>query len=228
MDQPPARLTITPAPTAISYLLLAAIMLGTLAYWLPWIDQRTAALKLSGQDLGEFVQFVPALQGGALGALHQVLYLPPLVALSCLVLLSANRYLPYTRLLRVGMLVLALLLLSGVLPPVWGHPRDLFTPQYRIQGVAAVAGVAFAMAHGWLRQIRLVSLARMIAALGTIAVLPVQCVFWAAWPAIRAVYGSPTIHLGWGLGLHIALWSAAVAVAIALMRWSHVHESQVR
>jgi hypothetical protein len=228
MDNLPAPLPGARVLKAIGYLLLTTLVLGSLAYWLPWIDHRTAALKLSGQDLGEFVKFVPALQGRPLGTLRQVLYVPPLITASCLVLLAANRGIPYPRPLRAGMLALALFVLSGLLPPVWGQPRDLLTPQYLLQGIAVLFSASLVLAHGVLRQVRLVSLAWVTAALSVVALLPIQCVFWAARPAIWATYGSPTIHLGWGLVLHIMSWMGALALAIVLLCWIRTQPRRTR
>ncbi len=219
MDNLPAPLPGARALKAIGYLLLTTLVLGSLAYWLPWIDHRTAALKLSGQDLGEFVKFVPALQGRSLGTLRQVLYIPPLVTAACLVLLATSRGIPYPRPLRTSMLALALFVLSGLLPPVWGQPRDLLTPQYRLQGIAVLFGALFVLAHGLLCQVRLVPLAWVTSVLSVVALLPAQCVFWAARPAIWTAYGTPTIHLGWGLVLHIISWMGTLALTIVLLCW---------
>ena len=49
-------------PSALAWSLLVLLALGLAAYWLPWIDHRSAALKLSGQDLGEFVKFLPEIR----------------------------------------------------------------------------------------------------------------------------------------------------------------------
>ena len=115
------------------------------------------------------------------------------------------------------MLALALFVLFGLLPPVWGSPRDLFTAQYRLQTIAAVFGASLVLAHGLFARVRLPSLAWVTAALSVVALLPSQCVFWMAWPAIWVAYGSPSIHLGWGLALHIVSWLGLLALAIVLL-----------
>jgi hypothetical protein len=97
--------------------LLVALVLAALSYWGPWIDHQSAALKLSGQDLGEFVKFLPDIRRGKTRFPRQVFYLPPFACVVCLVLLSANRQMVYRRWLRLGTLVCALLLLPGLLPP---------------------------------------------------------------------------------------------------------------
>ena len=72
-----------------------------------------------------------------------------------LVLLAPSWKLPYPRWLRVGMLVLALLLLPGLLPPVWGHPRELFAIEFRLQGAAMVLAFLLIAAHGLFRGLSL-------------------------------------------------------------------------
>jgi hypothetical protein len=217
MDKTLASRTGFPGLSAISYLLLGALVLGGLAYWLPWIDHRAAALKLSGQDLGEFNKFVPALQGESLGALRNVLYLPPLASAACLALLVANRRISYPKYVRMSALALALFLLSGLLPPVWGRPRDLFAPQYRLQSTAAMFGASLVLAHGLFRRVQLVSLAWVTAVLSVLALLPTVCAFWIAWPAIWTAYDSPSIHLGWGLALHMMSWVSTLVLAVLML-----------
>jgi hypothetical protein len=217
VDNPPAPRIRVPGLNAIFYLLLGALVLASLTYWLPWIGHRSAALRLSGQDLGEFVKFVPALQDSPTGALRHLLYLPPLASAASLALLAASRCVPYPRHVRVCMLALALLVLIGLLPPVWGGPRDLFIPQYRVQSVAALLGASIVLAHGLYARVRLVSLAWVTAALSVVALVPSQCVFWIAWPPIRAAYGTPSVYPGWGLALHIVSWLGTLILAVVLL-----------
>ena len=80
------------------HLLLAAVLLAALTYWAPWIDHDAAALKLSGQDVGEFVKFLPDLQEGERIANvgidplpRQLFYVPPFACVVCLVLQSLEQ-----------------------------------------------------------------------------------------------------------------------------------------
>lgn len=200
-------------PFAICHLPLAMLLLAALSYWAPWVDHPAAALRLSGQDLGEFVKFVPALSSGFP---RQVFYLPPLVVSFCLVLIGVNRHLPYGRWLRVLILGLAVLVLPGLLPPVWGHPRDLFAAEFRLQGLALVLGLAFVLAHGLFRRIPLGVLSVLLFLLALFGLLPAQGAFWSIRPQVWAVYNTPTIRLGWGLWFGLAAWAGLAVSALAM------------
>ena len=180
-----------------------ALLLVAVAYWAPWVGHSSAALKLSGHDLGEFVKFIPKTRPTFP---RQLFYIPPLACSLCFVLLAAHRNTPYPRWLCVAMLAGALLLLPGLLPPAWGHPKELFTPEYRLQGFALVAGLLFLLGHGLLRRLPRTVLAVALGTLAFFALVPPQVAFWAIRARLWAVYDTPTIHLGWGLWLHIAAW----------------------
>jgi len=201
--------------SAICYWPLALLLLATLSYWAPWVDHPAAALRLSGQDMGEFVKFVPTVREGFP---RQVFYLPPLIVSFCLVLIGVNGSLSYPRWLRVLMLGLAVLVLPGLLPPVWGRPRDLLAPEFRLQGAALVFGLAFVLAHGLFRRISPGGLAVFLVILALIGLLPAQGAFWAIKPQVWAVYGTPTIRLGWGLWLDLVSWAGLAIWALALRR----------
>jgi hypothetical protein len=205
------------------YLLLAAILLAALAYWAPWIDHNAAALKLSGQDMGEFVKFLPDPHEGEGSANvgiaplpRQLFYVPPLACLVCLVLLAANQHMVYRRWLRVGMLVCALLLLPGLLPPAWGHPKDLFTAEFRLQGIALILGFVLILGHGLFRRVPLRGLAVSVGLLALAALVLSQSAFWAILNRLWVAYGTPTAHLGWGLWLHIVAWLGVIASAAVI------------
>jgi len=209
----------TARPIAIvAYLVLVAIVLATVGYWAPWIDHDTAALKLSGQDLGEFVKFIPEIRRGQVRFPRQLFYLPPLAVSISLILLSVNRHLAYPRGLRAVMLVLALFALSGVLPPVWGHPRELFSPEFRLQGLALGVGLLMVLAHGLFRPLPLSALGPALGVLAFTSLIPPQWAFWAIRPRIWAVYDTPTIYLGWGLWLTVLAWVGMLACSVALFR----------
>jgi hypothetical protein len=116
------------------------------------------------------------------------------------------------------MLGFALLLLPGLLPPVWGHPKELFAGEFRLQGVALVFGGLFVLAHGLFRRIPLRYLGVCLVGLSFVGLLPAQWAFWAIKPRIWAVYGTPTIRLGWGVWLDLAAWLSVAALATALAR----------
>ena len=202
----------------VDYVLLALLFLAALSYWAPWIDHRTAALKLSGQDLGEFIKFIPALRMAQRSFPRQLFYLTPLVCAGSLVLLASNQGRSYPRALRVGMLALSLLLLPGLLPPVWGHPKDLFAPEFRLQGIALLVGLAAIAGHGLFRRLSPRALAATLGSMALVTLVPTQWVFWTARPHIWTAYDTPTVRLGWGLWLGIAAWLGVAATCAAWFR----------
>lgn len=201
------------AQVAIGYLLFAFVLLAALSYWLPWIDHPAAALKLSGQDMGEFIKFIPAFRDGEVKFPRQLFYLPPLICTLALTLTGINRHLPYPRWLRIFALGIALLLLPGLLPPVWGTPQDWFTAEFRWQGIALALGALFVLAHGLFRKIKPLWLVILLISLALIGLLPAQWAFWRIRPYVWAVYDTPTIHLGWGLWLHCIAWIGLAATS---------------
>jgi hypothetical protein len=200
----------------LALLLLSGFLLAALAYWAPWVGHAAAALRLSGQDLGEFVKFVPPIRRGEEWFPRQLFYVPPLAVSVSLVLLSTNQGLPYPRWLRGATLASSVVVLLGLLPPSWGHPRDLFAAEFRLQGIGVLLGAAIATAHGLFRRLPLRLSAALIVALALAALLAPQAAFWIVRPELWAAYATPTIHLGWGLWLHIAAWLVIAACAGAL------------
>ncbi len=210
---------VRPTSNARSWLalvLLVGLVLAALAYWAPWVGHAAAALRLSGQDMGEFVKFIPAIRRGEERFPRQLFYIPPLAVALSLVLLSTNQSLPYPRWLRSLALASSVFVLLGLLPPSWGHPRDLFSADFRLQGVGILLGAGAAAAHGLYRRLSLRLSASLILILASAALFAPQAAFWVVRPRIWAAYATPTIHLGWGLWLHIAAWLVIAACAGAL------------
>ncbi len=203
--------------SVLAWSILALLALALAAYWLPWIDHQSAALKLCGQDLGEFVKFLPQIRRGQMQFPRQVFYLPPLVAALSFVLLSTNRQLDYPRWARIVVLVLAILALPGLLPPVWGHPRDLFTAEFRLQGIALVLGLLAVLSHGIWKGLSLRLVGWSLGILALLALVPTQWAFWTIRPHIWQAYNTPTIHLGWGLLLEIAAWLGVIGCSITII-----------
>jgi hypothetical protein len=210
--------------TLANYLLLAAVLVAGASYWAPWIDHEAAALRLTGQDLGEFVKFLPA-SGGAFEGLRpartwrQLFYVPPFACAICLTLIAANRRFAYPRWSRSIMLVLALLFLLGLFPPVWGHPRDLLSGEFRLQGYALIFGALFVLAHGLFGRMPPRWSAAVVSALSGIALALAVGAFWHVRPRLWAAYNTPTISLGWGLWLHTAAWVASAGLGAYIYVW---------
>ena len=113
-------------------------------------------------------------------------------------------------------LVCALLLLPGLLPPAWGHPKDLFTAEFRLQGIALVLGFVLILGHGLFRRVPLRGLAVSAGLLALAALVLSQSAFWAILNRLWVAYGTPTAHLGWGLWLHIVAWLGVIASAASI------------
>jgi hypothetical protein len=185
-----------------------------MAYWAPWVAHPTAALKLSGQDLGEFVKFVPTI-GRAFP--RQMFYFSPLAVSLILVLLAAHPHLPYPRWFRSILLFGALAVLAGLLPPVWGHPSDLWVPEFRAQAIAFLFGVVVVLGHGALRQLTTRLALWILGALGGIALVVSLGAFWAVKGRIWSAYGTPHIYLGWGFWAEHLAWATAVLASATLL-----------
>lgn len=201
----------------LAHVLLLALALAMLAFWAPWVQHATAALRLSGQDLGEFVKFIPAIRRGELSFPRQLFYLPPLVIAIVLVVLSVNRQLPYRRWLRVAILASSIAVLPGLLPPAWGHPRELLGAEFRLQGIGLLLGLSIAAAHGLFRRLSLRALAVFVLVLAPIALVAPHAAFWAIRLSIWTAYGLSGLRLGWGLWLHVAAWLGVAACAGTLL-----------
>ena len=131
----------------------AALVLGwalaAAGYFGPWVAHPTAALTLTGVDMGEFVKFLPQVQSGSLGnVLRQGFYLPPLAVVVGIALLSGARQIAFPTWARVALLAAALPVSVQVLPPAWS-PTTLLTAEFRAQAIA-LAATWLVLAGFWL------------------------------------------------------------------------------
>jgi hypothetical protein len=104
--------------------LILGLTWAIVGYFGPWVDHKTAALVLTGQDMGEFVKFLPEVRAGAVPMIREFFYLPPFAAALCLILLMANKRLAYPLVVRTVMLLAVLglawaMLPMGAAPPLW-------------------------------------------------------------------------------------------------------------
>ncbi len=190
---------IRPAGTAARLLLLAGWLMSATGYLGPWIDHRTAALTLSGVDLGEFVKFLPDVQSGSLPVVRLLFYLPAVAITLSIALLAGSRKLAYHWLLRALALVLGVFVSLQLLPPAWSI-ASLKAPEFRVQIWALVASWAllagfliWSRAPSWLTGSLAATLALMAAGL-------TGWQFMVAKPAVLAVYQTAT-SVGWGFFL---------------------------
>jgi len=130
--------------------LVFGLALAIVGYFGPWVDHKTAALVLTGQDMGEFVKFLPEVRAGTAPMIREFFYLPPFAAALCLILLMASKRLTYPLVVRAVMLLAVLGLAWAMLPPVW-TPQLLVTAEFRKQTVAIAFCLLLLIIHPVLR-----------------------------------------------------------------------------
>ncbi len=188
--------------TSARVLLLVGWALAATGYYGAWVAHETAALTLSGADMGEFVKFLPGVLDGSLEIIRQALYLPPFAVVVSVALLVGSQRLRYPWLLRWLVVALAVPVSLQLLPPAWSV-ASLTSPEFRAQTIALGFGWLL-LAGFWLwgrLPAWLTGTASAILCLAAIALSAWQ--FLMAKPAIDDVYGTlPSI--GWGFYLCMA------------------------
>jgi len=164
------------------FALLIATALAAASFWGPWVDHPAAALQLSGQDLGEFVKFLPAIRQRERPLLRQVFYLQPLACALIYALLAGARASGFPRSVRTAALLAAPPLLLGLLPPVWGHPKDLFAREFAAQATGFLSGGILILAHGLYRRLSARTIGLAIGVLALVTALPSHWTFWSVKP----------------------------------------------
>ncbi|HUW12177.1 MAG TPA: hypothetical protein VM537_20795 [Anaerolineae bacterium] len=202
-------------PRAIRAALVLALLLALVGYFGPWVAHKAAALVLTGQDMGEFVKFLPDVRSGQLRVVRELFYLPLLAGSLGLVLSAGNRRLQYRRPIRWLLAVLAAPAALSMLPPAW-TPQLMMTSEFRWQLAAIALCLGCVLCSPLLKRVaplvlEVITLALALAA-GSIPVWQ----FLRLRPAIDAVYGRP-VTLGWGLWLMPAGFGLVVVV-LALLR----------
>jgi hypothetical protein len=201
--------------TAVRLLLPAGWLLAAVGYFGPWIAHSTAALTLSGVDMGEFVKFLPGVLDGSLQLTRQLLYLPPLALVVSVALLSGSDRLRYPGLLQAAFLVLAVPVSLQLLPPAWS-PASLVTEEFRAQTLALAISWLL-LAGFWLWGHLPSWLTGSLSALIALAALGLAAwQFALAKPAIDEVYGiAPST--GWGLWVCVAGLAITVTASVLLV-----------
>lgn len=194
---------------ATRWLLFTGWLLAAVGYYGSWIGHGTAALTLSGIDMGEFVKFLPGVLEGSLTIVRQLFYLPALAVVVSVALLVGSRRLGYPWPLKLVILLAAIPVSLQLLPPAWS-PASLMTAEFRAQTIAL--GLSWLLLAtfwfwgrlpGWLTG----SLGGLFcaAALGLSA-----WQYTRAKPAIDEVYGTAP-SVGWGFAL--CMFGLAIVVA---------------
>jgi hypothetical protein len=177
--------------------LILGLALAIVGYFGPWVDHKTAALVLTGQDMGEFAKFLPEVRAGTALMIREFFYLPPFAAALCLILLMSNKRLVYPLVVRAVILLAVLGLAWAMLPPVW-TPHLLVTAEFRKQTVAIAVCLLLLIIHPMLRRLspRLTAVAMM--GLALIGAGPPLWQFFAIREVVNRAYGWP-VQVGWGL-----------------------------
>lgn len=129
---------------------LAFVVLALAGFWAPWLTHPTAALRLSGFDLAEWVTFLPGIRDGSL-PLSRLAFLAPLLCLALLLSLAAartrplhaggwRRFLPASA-LGWGLLALGLICNFLVLPLYEVLRNREYWPEYQAQFIVACAAL---------------------------------------------------------------------------------------
>jgi len=197
------------AATGIRWLLPAGWALAAAGSYGPWVAHKTAALALSGTDLGEFVKFLP---DGTV--VRQLFYLPPLAVVIGVALLACSRQMGYPPPLRLLLLVLAIPVSLQLLPPAWS-PASLITPEFRLQ--TAVVGFCWLLllASPLLGRLPVRFTGLLTGALAIAAAGLAAWQFLAVKPAIDRLYGTPP-PIGWGFYLCLIGLAAVAGAGMAL------------
>lgn len=202
--------------------LVLGLALAIVGYFGPWVDHKSAALVLTGQDMGEFVKFLPEVRAETVPMIREFFYLPPFAAALGLILLIASKRLARPLVVRVVMLLAVLGLAWAMLPPVW-TPQLLVTAEFRKQTVAIAFCLLLLIIHPVLRHLPprrcpelvegLTAVTMMVLAL--LGAVPPLWQFFAIREAVNRAYGWP-VQVGWGLWGMVLGFLIVMAGAVAI------------
>jgi len=197
-------------------LLSAGWVLAALGCYGPWIAHPTAALTLSGVDLGEFVKFLPDVVDGSLKVIRQSFYLPPFAVVVSVALLIGSQQLRFPWYLRALGLILAIPVSLQLLPPAWS-PSTLLTAEFRLQTLALALSWLVLAGFWLLGQLPSLLTGAVSAVLSLAAIVLPAWQFLTVKPAIDEVYLVPPA-IGWGFPVCMIglAFMAAGSVTLAL------------
>ena len=197
------------------WLLPVGWSLVALGFLGPWVKHHTAALSLSGADLGEFVKFLPGMLDGSLTLVRQLFYLPPFAVVTSLALLINSPRLGYRWFLRMLGLLLAVFVSLQLLPPAWS-PSSLGTDEFRTQTLGLAICWVLLLASPWLLGRVPLLLASLIGAALCAAALAL-CIWQSVvvMPEVAEIYNTAPA-LGWGFWLCVVGLGIAATVSAQL------------
>ncbi|MGQ9598371.1 MAG: hypothetical protein ACUVWZ_03035 [Anaerolineae bacterium] len=173
--------------------------MSAVGYYSPWIAHPTAALTLTGIDMGEFVKFLPQVLNGTLQVMRFLFYLPPLAVVVSVAIFVLSPRLNYPKSLRFLAYTLAILTSLQLLPPAWS-PANLLKAEFRLQTISLLASWLL-LAGSWLWGRRPTLFAVLLSATISLAAGGLSTwQFWQVKPAVDLIYGLPP-SVGWGFFL---------------------------
>lgn len=208
-------------PCVLRILPVLALLLALAGYFGPWVAHKAAALVLTGQDMAEFVKFLPQVRAGELRVVRELFYLPLLAGALGLVGLAANRCQRYPWWLRGLLALLAVPVALSMLPPAW-TPQLMLTPEFRRQATAIAVCLLLVVLHPLLWRLPPALLEALSALLALAAAVVPIWQFLQVRPAIDAVYNRP-VASGWGLWL-MPLGFGLFVVLLLLSRLSRTED----
>ena len=206
-----------PRLTAVRWLLPLGWVAAIVGYFGPWIAHGTAALTLSGVDMGEFVKFLPQVLDGSLSVMRELFYLPPFAVVASVALMIGSRVLRYPWSFRVLILLAAVPVSLQLLPPAWSLGA-LSSPEFRLQTIALVVSWALLASFWVLGRLPPWLAGTLTAALSLSALVLSGWQYLLVKPAIDLVYGTAP-GIGWGILVCLSgLAVMAIAAVILVLR----------
>ena len=191
------------------------LLLGLVGYFGPWVAHKAAALVLTGQDLGEFVKFLPDVRSGAITVQRELFYLPLFAGAVGLLAAASDRRLRFPWPLRWLFVALAVPASLSMLPPAW-TPQLMLTSEFHLQAATIGLCLLLILLHPLLSRLRPALLEASALLLALAAAIVPGWQFARARPLIDAVYGRP-VDLGWGLWVApLGFFLLALAYSLAL------------
>ncbi|MGQ9626225.1 MAG: hypothetical protein ACUVV0_04885 [Anaerolineae bacterium] len=197
--------------------MLLGVLIAVVGYWGPWVHHCSAALILTGPDMGEFVKFLPQVRAGEERVFRQIFYLPPFAAALGLLALAGSSPLGRRAVPKFILLAFALALSCALLPPAF-TPSSILSAEFRLQSIAFLVCLFLAFWQGVFGLIPRRFFFGLVLALCLAGAIFPLWQFLALRGAIQAVYGFP-IASGWGLwaapaGLLLTALSAGLGLTL--------------
>jgi hypothetical protein len=161
------------------------VVLVVVGYFGPWIPHETAALTVTGSELGWFSK--------SFGLRSRELFVLPMIAAAVLFSLVAQRIVSRP-VARLGVTVFGVLLVLASLPVY----DSIFSLEYRAQLILTIVGVVLVLSNLFTPLLPRRVWGALVVLLVLVGVLPALRQFTTFYPRVVALYGDP-LGVGWGL-----------------------------